>query len=173
MLIKWSCRSDLILIKRSCHQKKASRPSSLPALPARMSSPGIARRGHSAVKPLTSLPEKPWNHWWAVTDSNRRHPACKADALPAELTALREDLSLGGDGAQGRAGTFKRRRRFRLCRRAEPGIQARPLCLRPRPVATILRAREHLACLDGVTHIVRRGYLAGHRDRREESRRVM
>ena len=26
--------------------------------------------------------------WWAVTDSNRRHPACKAGALPAELTAL-------------------------------------------------------------------------------------
>jgi len=23
--------------------------------------------------------------WWAVTDSNRRHPACKAGALPAEL----------------------------------------------------------------------------------------
>src|SRR4029077_2170170 len=26
--------------------------------------------------------------WWAVTDSNRRHPACKAGALPTELTAL-------------------------------------------------------------------------------------
>ena len=25
--------------------------------------------------------------WWAVTDSNRRHPACKAGALPTELTA--------------------------------------------------------------------------------------
>src|SRR2546421_4659295 len=25
---------------------------------------------------------------WAGTDSNRRHPACKAGALPAELTAL-------------------------------------------------------------------------------------
>ncbi len=31
--------------------------------------------------------------WWAVTDSNRRHSACKADALPTELTALRQDLS--------------------------------------------------------------------------------
>src|SRR5262245_7363821 len=28
--------------------------------------------------------------WWAVTDSNRRHPACKAGALPTELTALSE-----------------------------------------------------------------------------------
>ena len=25
--------------------------------------------------------------WWAVTVSNRRHSACKADALPTELTA--------------------------------------------------------------------------------------
>src|SRR5205085_4619924 len=31
--------------------------------------------------------------WWAVTDSNRRHPACKAGALPAELTALASPLS--------------------------------------------------------------------------------
>ena len=30
--------------------------------------------------------------WWAVTDSNRRHPACKAGALPTELTALVRDL---------------------------------------------------------------------------------
>jgi hypothetical protein len=28
------------------------------------------------------------SRWWAVTDSNRRHPACKAGALPTELTAL-------------------------------------------------------------------------------------
>ncbi len=25
--------------------------------------------------------------WWAMTGSNRRHPACKAGALPAELIA--------------------------------------------------------------------------------------
>ena len=25
--------------------------------------------------------------WWALTGSNRRHSACKADALPAELSA--------------------------------------------------------------------------------------
>src|SRR5215471_14344280 len=31
--------------------------------------------------------------WWAVTDSNRRHPACKAGALPTELTALAARLS--------------------------------------------------------------------------------
>src|SRR5579864_8550519 len=33
----------------------------------------------------TSLTRKPGN--WAVRDSNPRHSACKADALPAELTA--------------------------------------------------------------------------------------
>ena len=31
--------------------------------------------------------------WWAVTDSNRRHPACKAGALPTELTALPQAFS--------------------------------------------------------------------------------
>src|SRR6185312_2361105 len=31
--------------------------------------------------------------WWAVTDSNRRHPACKAGALPTELTARRHSLA--------------------------------------------------------------------------------
>ncbi len=28
--------------------------------------------------------------WWALTGSNRRHSACKADALPTELSALIE-----------------------------------------------------------------------------------
>ena len=26
-----------------------------------------------------------WRKWWSLTGSNRRHPACKAGALPAEL----------------------------------------------------------------------------------------
>ena len=33
--------------------------------------------------------------WWALTGSNRRHSACKADALPTELSApklLQEEL---------------------------------------------------------------------------------
>ena len=38
--------------------------------------------------------------WWAVTDSNRRHPACKAGALPTELTALTARLSLSKAVAQ-------------------------------------------------------------------------
>ena len=31
--------------------------------------------------------------WWALTGSNRRHSACKADALPTELSALRNKNS--------------------------------------------------------------------------------
>ena len=41
--------------------------------------------------------------WWAVTDSNRRHSACKADALPTELTAptkLARDVSPRRSGVQ-------------------------------------------------------------------------
>ncbi len=32
--------------------------------------------------------------WWALTGSNRRHSACKADALPTELSALKGLLHL-------------------------------------------------------------------------------
>ncbi len=32
--------------------------------------------------------------WWALTGSNRRHSACKADALPTELSALSEVTNL-------------------------------------------------------------------------------
>ena len=43
-------------------------------------------------------------HWWSRTGSNRRHPACKAGALPAELRPLivvpdmviKEMVGLGG-----------------------------------------------------------------------------
>jgi hypothetical protein len=34
--------------------------------------------------------------WWAMTDSNRRHPACKAGALPAELIARSLSLIAAG-----------------------------------------------------------------------------
>ena len=45
--------------------------------------------------------------WWAMTGSNRRHPACKAGALPTELIAAREGqhlqlvlARLGGNGGR-------------------------------------------------------------------------
>jgi hypothetical protein len=34
--------------------------------------------------------------WWSRTGSNRRHPACKAGALPAELRPQFEVVGLGG-----------------------------------------------------------------------------
>ena len=37
--------------------------------------------------------------WWRMTGSNRRPPACKAGALPAEL--IPQDWTLAGDGGSG------------------------------------------------------------------------
>jgi hypothetical protein len=42
-----------------------------------------------AISGVTGRHVKPLHYsspWWAVTGSNCRHPACKAGALPAELT---------------------------------------------------------------------------------------
>jgi hypothetical protein len=36
--------------------------------------------------------------WWSRSGSNRRHPACKAGALPAELRPLNLPRSVGGPG---------------------------------------------------------------------------
>ena len=36
--------------------------------------------------------------WWSQTGSNRRHPACKAGALPAELRPLITFVSKGSGG---------------------------------------------------------------------------
>ena len=41
---------------------------------------------------LTFFPNK----WWVMTGSNRRPSACKADALPAELITLRQELRIIG-----------------------------------------------------------------------------
>ncbi len=35
-------------------------------------------------------------HWWSQSGSNRRPPACKAGALPAELWPLKDLVGLGG-----------------------------------------------------------------------------
>ena len=35
-------------------------------------------------------------YWWAMTGSNCRPPACKADALPAELIALTKMVTRRG-----------------------------------------------------------------------------
>ena len=62
-----------------------------------------------------------WGNWWAVTDSNRRHPACKAGALPAELTALAQRFSkIRGPGKGTKS--VPNLRRIVPCRRAIRGL---------------------------------------------------
>ena len=39
--------------------------------------------------------------WWSQTESNRRHPACKAGALPAELWPLTPGVSCVSPGELG------------------------------------------------------------------------
>ena len=34
---------------------------------------------------MTTAVKAPAKNWWVMTESNRRHSACKADALPTEL----------------------------------------------------------------------------------------
>ncbi len=41
--------------------------------------------------------------WWSQPESNRRHSACKADALPTELWPLR--ISANGNGGPGQTRT--------------------------------------------------------------------
>ena len=40
----------------------------------------------SNIQLLFFVLSNPVDHWWSVSGSNRRPSACKADALPAELT---------------------------------------------------------------------------------------
>lgn len=49
---------------------------------------------------LRSTPLRPTGtkEWWSRTGSNRRHPACKAGALPAELRPLITFVSKGSGG---------------------------------------------------------------------------
>src|SRR5579864_62506 len=56
--------------------------------------------------------------WWAVTDSNRRHSACKADALPTELTAR-----ISHHGAIYRLGTATRKSAAAALPRRRPASQ--------------------------------------------------
>jgi hypothetical protein len=37
------------------------------------------------------IERKRLNIWWVMTESNRRHSACKADALPTELITHKEN----------------------------------------------------------------------------------
>ena len=43
---------------------------------------------HKLVSLRMTVPSSRHQEWWSRTGSNRRHPACKAGALPAELRPL-------------------------------------------------------------------------------------
>ena len=47
--------------------------------------------------------------WWSQTDSNRRHPACKAGALPTELWPLTHCVSCLSPGELGSVASVCRR----------------------------------------------------------------
>src|SRR5262249_26586301 len=73
--------------KSASVSSRASRASAMAASPPLRQRHDLgALRDHHHKHPLV------WT-WWAVTDSNRRHPACKAGALPTELTARPSSLS--------------------------------------------------------------------------------
>src|SRR5271155_2618019 len=61
--------------------------------------------------------------WWAVTDSNRRHSACKADALPTELTAHGPRCIAGRDG---RASLLVRKPFCKKAVRQRASLEAKP-----------------------------------------------
>ena len=52
---------------------------------------------HSSI----ALPFPSDDGWWSQTDSNRRHPACKAGALPTELWPLTLRVSCVSPGELG------------------------------------------------------------------------
>ncbi len=73
--------------------------------------------------------------WWAVTDSNRRHSACKADALPTELTAL-SARCIAPARARARERARKRTRRPPM----GAGTGLTPKCAGKRPSEDLTRA---------------------------------
>jgi hypothetical protein len=74
-------RPSLYNVERSANQAFAGlRSANFVSLLSHTCVPGIFR----SLRPpgQNSIPNKVW---WSLTGSNRRHPACKAGALPAEL----------------------------------------------------------------------------------------
>lgn len=62
------------------------------------------------INPRSRYTSPPMRGWWSQTDSNRRHPACKAGALPTELWPLTLGVSCVSPGEAGSVA-------FRICRR--------------------------------------------------------
>jgi hypothetical protein len=74
----------------------------MPALPASAHGTLSVEADPAEVVMAPAQPEPDFGREWAVTGSNRRPPACKAGALPAELTA-RAARSLLTDAKPGRS----------------------------------------------------------------------
>jgi hypothetical protein len=79
----WSCN-----LSERCVPSKMAGPTGLE--PATSGVTGL-RSNQLSYDPAMSTA---WaSEWWEVQDSNLRHPACKADALPAELTSPKRETS--------------------------------------------------------------------------------
>ena len=63
---------------------------------------GLAKPGGKLIIPRSRYRPFRMKGWWSQTDSNRRHPACKAGALPTELWPLTPDVSCLSPGELGR-----------------------------------------------------------------------
>jgi hypothetical protein len=87
--LNYRCIYTMSLLWQTIHQelKVAQRTGLEPA------TPGVTGRysnqlNYRCIISILTLKEA----WWALTGSNRRHSACKADALPTELSALSNRL---------------------------------------------------------------------------------
>ena len=89
--------------RRGARQHRLCRFSRRRAASASATSPGLTRRFSSG-----SPPQAPWRlsaqaeGWWRRADSNRRPPACKADALPLSYAPGRPRLIWSGGRRSGR-----------------------------------------------------------------------
>ena len=93
--LKNRCDSTYIALKGSQKRKRALVGARIVLIPKGImaertglepATPGVTGRYSNRLN-YRSLKRFP--RWWVVTGSNRRPPACKAGALPAELTTPR------------------------------------------------------------------------------------
>ena len=80
-------RTNLLFTMSKQNKRQARRP---PQTFLRMTFSFISTRHLRAIRRIVANCDNPFGlrKWWSRTGSNRRHPACKAGALPAELRPL-------------------------------------------------------------------------------------
>jgi hypothetical protein len=69
-----------------------------PAIDTPGISNGNSRKVSRQPNLLSDLRRTIFGKWWSRTESNRRHPACKAGALPTELRPLPGNRKVGRPG---------------------------------------------------------------------------